>query len=186
MVKTFSDKYKTNNITIYPGEIYVSNKNELITTVLGSCISICLYDNINGISGLNHYMLPEQSNKNIKCTIDKTKMTTLRYGEIANVELLKQMIRLGANKNYIKAKIYGGASVLSKMTNVPTIGKRNILCAESFLKENNIPVISEDTGSSCGRKISFFTNSNEVLLKKINSDISDESGRSIKFNSFIL
>lgn len=173
MNKTFNEKYQVYQITIYPGEVYISRRNEIVSTILGSCVSVCLYDRKTGLSGMNHFMLPGQTNTNISCTIRETKLTGFRYGEIANVELLNQMLSLGAKIDNIEGGIYGGASIIPKIQiETLSIGQKNILCAVDFLKENNIPVKNEDVGCNYGRRIQFNTGSNKILSTKIDAELS--------------
>jgi chemotaxis protein CheD len=172
MTRVLNQEHKVDQVTLYPGEIYVTNSNEIITTILGSCVSLCLFDKINGISGMNHYMLPQKNGSDLKCTITETSLSLLRYGEIANKELLNQMVELGADLTFMEAKVFGGGSVISSLKYRPSIGQRNISCAEDFLLNNNIEIISKNIGSDHGRKISLFTETHNVLVRVLTDETS--------------
>ncbi|MGL1893199.1 MAG: chemotaxis protein CheD [Spirochaetaceae bacterium] len=171
MTRVFNQQYKIDQVTIFPGEVYVSRKDEIITTILGSCISICLFDKKNGVSGMNHYMLPQNSNSNIEYLNNESNLSALRFGDNANKELINKMVEFGAEVTSIEAKIFGGGSIIPSTKNDQSIGQRNIFCAENFLINNNISIITEDTGSSNGRRISLFTDKHDVLVKEIFREI---------------
>ncbi len=104
--------------TLYPGEYFVTAKDEIILTILGSCISVCLYDEVNKISGINHFMLPESrrsgeiSNSN-QFYNDLYENPSLRYGSYSMELLINEMLKLGGQKKYMLAKVFGGGNVLS-------------------------------------------------------------------------
>jgi chemotaxis protein CheD len=137
----------------------VSSQSEWITTILGSCVAVCLYDPIQRIGGMNHYMLPLWNRKD---------NATPKYGDTAIKELIKKMLDAGCKIHNIKAKVFGG-SIMSQDGNNPyNINKQNISIAELILAEFNIPIVSTNVGGLRGRKIQFNPESGEIRHKFIN------------------
>ena len=145
---------------LYPATLHVSASPIHIHTILGSCVAVCLYDNIHKIGGMNHFMLPLWNGQGL---------ASPKYGNIAINKLVDKMVSLGCLKNSLKAKVFGGSDVLGTNTNYFNIGGRNIELAFSMLKDLNIPIISSDVGGKQGRKIKFYTFTSEVSLKYIES-----------------
>ena len=143
--------------------IAVSQEECIITTVLGSCISVCLWDMIAGIGGMNHYMLPLWNAEGLPSP---------RYGNIAIPRLIEKMTGSGGTKSNLRAKVFGGAEMLSVMKESKMkVGAQNIILAEDLLAKEGIPVISIDVGGHCGRRIHFNTRTGAVLLKRLSSDV---------------
>lgn len=142
---------------LYPGMMFAKNGQYIITTILGSCVSICLWDPILRIGGMNHYLLPLWNGEGLP---------TPRYGNVAIAMLIEKMISLGSRRDTIKAKIFGGASVLENVGGLLEVGSRNISLAEETLETENIGVLGYDVGGTVGRKIIFFTESGDVFVKK--------------------
>lgn len=171
MNKFFDITLNREIITIYPGELYITKKSELITTILGSCISIVLFDEQNSIGGINHYMLPAAPPESKKNSV----LPITRFGEYAIKTLIQEMINQGASLKNLKAKIFGGSNVLNfsskkdERKKDALIGEENINFARKFLKKIGIPIVSEDVGGVSSRKIFFDTTNYKVFLKRINS-----------------
>lgn len=151
-------------ITIYIGGYYVAKEPAVIKTVLGSCISVCLFDNKNKFGGMNHFMLPEmREGENPEDDYNNT-----RYGIYAMEVLINEIIKLGGKKENLTAKIFGGGHVLSTMTsNILQVPDKNIRFAKKFLYDEKIPIVSEDIGGMWPRKVFFFNTENKVLMKKL-------------------
>jgi chemotaxis protein CheD len=143
---------------LFPSTIYCSKEPSLITTVLGSCVSVCLYDAINRVGGINHYMLPLWNGDGL---------ATPKYGNIAIKKLLDAMLANGAYKNNIIAKVFGGGEVID--TNVANfhIGERNIAIAKSILEDERIIIKAISVGGKLGRKIIFDSLTGAVQHKFI-------------------
>ena len=162
--------------TIFAGEYYVSSKGEIISTVLGSCIAVCLFDRENKIGGMNHFMLPDSHQKSklhlleSKLRDEELCQKEMRYGIVSMEVLIAQMIKLGAERKNISAKIFGGGKVLNSNSNITSIGERNIGFTKAFLKTEGIAIQKEDTGAYYGRKIFFLTINNSVFVKKVGID----------------
>lgn len=180
------DAIKSKSINILPGEYYVSNNNEVISTLLGSCISVCLYDEINGIGGMNHFMLPNApSNRFINDNYEFDEIflnsSTLRYGAHSMELIINEIIKIGGEKQYLKSKVFGGGNVMLHNYKTKTIGEQNIDFIFGYLKAENIKVVSHDVGGNTGRKLFFDTKNNSVYIRKIPiTSIRDEGHKDVK------
>ena len=172
MYKKFNNKFGSEVVTIFPGEIYVSAEGEIISTVLGSCIAVCLYDKYNKIGGMNHFMLPV----NRAAEVDVSQLMKqpgifyskeLRYGTVSMEVLIGELQKIGADRKNLKAKIFGGGRVLKEQSGHLDIGAKNIKFAEAYLKLENIDIVKKSVGEDHGRKIFFMTDNFKVLLKKV-------------------
>jgi chemotaxis protein CheD len=159
-----SDELVKNNHYLLAGNIFVSTEPHVITTVLGSCVSVCLWDSVLHIGGMNHFMLPLWNGEGL---------ASPKYGNIAVTKLLERLLDHGSHRRNLRAKIFGGGVVLKVTNPFMNIGERNIRLAEDMLREEGIPVVSSDTGGKTGRKILFNTESGVVLLKKLAQPIDD-------------
>ncbi|MEQ8763294.1 MAG: chemoreceptor glutamine deamidase CheD [Planctomycetota bacterium] len=148
---------------IVAGEYYVTDQEEGILTVLGSCISACIRDKIFGIGGMNHFMLPISKNDDDKW-VDSCVDPSNRYGNFAMENLINAVIRNGGHREHLEVKIFGGGKVLELGTD---IGKRNIEFVKRYLANERLPVIAEDVGDICPRKVVFFPRSGTVKLKRL-------------------
>lgn len=162
MHKYYDRKFNKDSISIAPGEFYVSEKDIIIQTVLGSCISVCLFSDFSPYSGMNHFMLPGNL-----CRSDIANCGSGRYGMYAMELLINSLMKLGVKKNALKAKVFGGGNVLDLKNVKKTVGENNVAFINSFLEKENIPIISSHIGGDYARKIFFFVESKKVLLKKI-------------------
>ena len=157
---SYSKKFKKRVIEIFPGEYHVvKRKNVILSTLLGSCVSVCLYDPVNSIVGLNHIMI---SNKVKYGERDLTPDT--RYGIHAMEVLINQMIKKGASRKFLKAKVFGGGQVLNQKTD---IAYNNVKFAYEYLTAESIKILSKDTGGSHGRKIYLMSKNFTIYLRRI-------------------
>jgi len=141
---------------LYPSTLFASKEPYVVKTILGSCVAICLWDPVTKIGGINHYMLP---------TWNGNDLASPKYGNIAIDKLLERMVHLGAKRENLKAKIFGGGELIESGANGTLIGERNIRVARLILEEKKIPVVASSTGGRKGRKILFFTDTGEVRHK---------------------
>ena len=142
---------------LYPSNFHVSVKPCLVTTVLGSCIAVCLIDKVKNIGGINHFMLPYWNGEGL---------ASAKYGNIAMEKLLNKMIALGGKIENFEAKIFGGAN--QSNFSMP-IGVRNRDAAIEFLNMVQIPIVADSTLGTQGRKIIFETNTGIVKMKLLRS-----------------
>ncbi len=141
------------------GEVFISQEGYEITTILGSCVSVCLWDTKLGIGGMNHYLLPLWNGEGL---------SSPRYGNIAIKKLIQKMESLGCRRKDLVAKVFGGASVLQHGgKGYLEVGQRNIVIAKDMLKEEKIRVISSDVDGELGRKIIFDTADGGVMVKMV-------------------
>ncbi|MFA6195407.1 MAG: chemotaxis protein CheD [Sulfurimonas sp.] len=143
---------------IHVGQIHVDVAPAAISTVLGSCVSVCLYDKIQGIGGMNHYLLPFWNGNGLQSP---------KFGNIAIPKLIETMLDRGATLKNMEAKIFGGASMNASVLDNMMIGQKNILVAKEILNEYKIAIVAEDVGEQNGRKIQFNLEYGKVLLKYI-------------------
>jgi len=147
---------------ISPGEYYYTDKNMLIVTVLGSCVSACIRDTVSGIGGMNHFMLPDGA----KSDKDNPVSESMRYGTYAMEVLINQLLRNGARRENLEAKIFGGGNVLRSFT-TNNVGDRNAAFVKQYLKDEGIRVTGEDLLDIYPRKVYFFPKTGKVLVKKL-------------------
>ncbi|MCL1143046.1 chemoreceptor glutamine deamidase CheD [Shewanella gaetbuli] len=148
-------------VKILPGEYFATTQNTLIVTVLGSCVSVCLRDPVLGIAGMNHFLLPSDN-----CHQGGETSASARYGVYAMEILINHLLKLGANKSRLEAKVFGGGNVLEGFTTV-NVGERNAEFVQEYLTMERIPIIAADLLDIYPRKVYFFPETGKVLVKKI-------------------
>ncbi len=158
----FDRTFDCNAAKISPGEYYYTDKDMVIVTVLGSCVSACIRDSISGIGGMNHFMLPDSA----AADKDSPVSESMRYGTYAMEVLINQLLRNGARRENLEAKIFGGGNVLKSFTTM-NVGDRNAVFVRKFLKEERIRVTSEDLLDIYPRKVYYFPKTGRVLVKKL-------------------
>ncbi|MDO9204523.1 chemoreceptor glutamine deamidase CheD [Methylotenera sp.] len=158
----FDRTFDCNAAKISPGEYYFTDKDMVIVTVLGSCVSACIRDTITGIGGMNHFMLPDSA----AADKDSPVSESMRYGTYAMEVLINQLLRNGARRENLEAKIFGGGNVLKSFTTM-NVGDRNAIFVRKFLKEERIRVTSEDLLDIYPRKVYYFPKTGRVLVKKL-------------------
>ncbi|MFH0926682.1 MAG: hypothetical protein V1872_13800 [bacterium] len=162
MYQKSTSKYNMPITIIYPGEFYATSGREVIHTVLGSCVSACLFDELSEVGGMNHFMLPGSFEKAFY--LEKSG----RYGMFAMELLINEVLKLGADRRRLRAKVFGGGHIIESFRktdgNVP---QSNIKFIREYLMAEDIPVLSEDLGGEHGRRVFFFTENNEVLISRI-------------------
>lgn len=142
-------------VKVLPGEYFVHDEDILITTTLGSCIATCLWDRRRRIGGMNHFVLPEG-----------TGADPGRYGEHAMATLLAEMLRRGAARETIEAKVFGGAAVVDGIDAID-VGALNTRFVLDYLRRERIPVVSTDVLDACPRLVCFLPADGRVLVKRL-------------------
>ncbi|WP_018953821.1 chemoreceptor glutamine deamidase CheD [Thioalkalivibrio sulfidiphilus] len=145
---------------ILPGEYYVTLYGELITTVLGSCVSACVRDRKLGIGGMNHFMLPHSE----RVEAWGGASAAARYGSYAMETLINDILKNGGRREHLEVKIFGGGQVLAQMTDV---GRKNIAFVREFIRVEGLNLVAEDLGGPHPRKVVFFPDSGRVRIKKL-------------------
>ena len=141
---------------LHAGQYMVAPQPTQITTVLGSCVAICLWDPFLRIGGMNHYMLPINP---------AATERTMRFADCATEALIAGLMAAGATESRLEAKVFGGASVLGITGGV--LGDKNIQAARQQLGDRSIPIVAEDVGGSRGRKLIFRTDTGLSLVKVV-------------------
>lgn len=146
---------------ILPGEYYFTPKDMLIVTVLGSCVAACIRDRVTGIGGMNHFMLPDGGNDT-----DSPISASMRYGTYAMEILINDLLKAGARRENLEAKVFGGGNVLRGFVAI-NVGERNAQFVRDYLRAENIRVVAEDLNDVHPRKVYFFPRTGKVLVKKL-------------------
>jgi len=146
--------FKNAAVKILPGEYFVDTDDLLVMTTLGSCIAACLWDRTARIGGMNHFMLPEGNGD------------SGRYGSFAMELLINEMMKRGASKSRMEAKIFGGGAVISGMNSI-NVGERNTNFVIDYLKLERIPIVSKDVMDVYPRKVCFLPASGKAMVKRL-------------------
>ncbi len=162
MQKSVDPAEGISTIKILPGEFYVTKDNERIETVLGSCISACVRDPIAGVGGMNHFMLPVDKNSTGRSELTGAN----RYGNYAMENLVNSLLQLGAKRERLEFKLFGGGRIMSSMTNV---GWYNIGFAFDYIYTEGFKIVSQDIGDIYPRKILYYPLSGRVRVRRLNA-----------------
>lgn len=146
---------------LLPGEYYATGENMMLVTVLGSCVAACIRDPQSGVGGMNHFMLPESGHE-----ADSPLSRSARYGAYAMEILIDRLIRLGARRNRLEAKAFGGGSVLRGFT-VNSVGECNSIFVQDYLAGEGIRLVAQDLLDVYPRKVCFFPASGRALVKRL-------------------
>jgi chemotaxis protein CheD len=152
------------SVKILPGEYYVTRGDEAVTTVLGSCISACIRDPKLNVGGMNHFMLPEDNSVGPNNWLDPAVGLATRYGSHAMESLINDLLKLGATRERLEIKLFGGGRILTGMTDV---GERNIGFIKSYIQLEGLRVAAEDMGGTQPRKVIYFPASGRCKLRKL-------------------
>jgi chemotaxis protein CheD len=144
----------------------VTRSDEVISTVLGSCISACVRDPAIRVGGMNHFMLPEDTTSGRSSWLDPRAGLATRYGSFAMESLINDLLKCGARKERLEVKLFGGGNIISALTD---IGARNIEFARAFLRLERLPVSAEDVGDVFPRRVVYFPSSGRVLVRRLKS-----------------
>ncbi|MCP4995153.1 MAG: chemotaxis protein CheD [Gammaproteobacteria bacterium] len=163
-----NDNNGVSRITIDPGEYYVSHKPVVISTLLGSCVAACLYDPVKHIVGMNHFLL---ANNRYAKNMPVIESEAGRYGIHAMELLINEMLKIGAQRNNLKAKVFGGGDVLryyrGDKDNFFYVGEINSRFVREFLQNEKIQITASDLGSDYGRVVHFRSRDFSAFMKKI-------------------
>lgn len=147
------------SLYLYPGQLFASAEAHRITTILGSCVAVCLWDAKRGGGGMNHYLLPGPSGG----------AGSPRYADAAIPRLIERLEAIGIRREDLRAMIFGGASVIAvfRTGDREHLGEKNVAMARSILRAAGIPVVSEDVGGQQGRRLVFDTGDGSVFVRPI-------------------
>jgi chemotaxis protein CheD len=151
---------------ILPGEFFVTRHNESMNTVLGSCVAACIRDPALRVGGMNHFMLPVASGQSGGAWGDGPDGVATRYGAYAMEQLINELMKMGAKRERLEVKLFGGGRILKSGTDV---GEKNIAFARDFLRQEALAVTAEDLGDVYPRRVVYFPNSGSAMVKRLPS-----------------
>ena len=154
----YDSNFDTEAVKILPGEYYVSAKDMVLVTVLGSCVAACVRDRVNGMGGMNHFMLPGDSSDILSASA--------RYGTYAMEKMINDLLKMGAKRANLEAKLFGGGNVLRGIT-LTNVGGRNAEFARDYLNTEKIVIVAQDLLDIYPRKVYFFPHSGKVMVRKL-------------------
>jgi chemotaxis protein CheD len=146
-------------VKVLPGEFYVDQEEIPVVTLLGSCVAACLRDPVAKVGGMNHFLLPDGLDSDLAGSGG-------RYGVNAMEMLINELVKRGAVRSRLEAKIFGGGHVMKNFTSM-NVGERNAKFIRNFLKLEGIKILSEDLMDKFPRKVCFFPKSGRALVKRL-------------------
>ena len=149
-------------VKVLPGEFFVADEDLLVLTTLGSCIAACLWDREKRVGGMNHFLLPDTGSDSGGAS------DSGRYGNVAMDLLIGEMVKRGATRSTMEAKVFGGGAVISGMNTI-NIGERNTAFVLDYLRTERIPVVSKDVLDIYPRKVCFLPASGKAMVKRLAS-----------------
>ena len=151
----------TRAVYMHAGQLVIATEPTQITTILGSCVAVCVWDPVSRIGGMNHFMLPFDSG---------TQTATPRYAKHATAALLVDVALAGARLTRLRAKIFGGACVMEAFRSAGRdLGAQNVEIARQLLASARVTIVAEDVGGNHGRKLVFRTDNGEAVIKRVTS-----------------
>jgi chemotaxis protein CheD len=159
---------------LLPGDYYVTCEDEVLDTVLGSCVSACIRNPRLRIGGMNHFMLPRPSGTG-NDTWDSLAGRATRYGSASMEQLINRILSAGGNRDELEVKIFGGGKVLSSLSDV---GMHNVSFVRDFLRQEGLRVASEDVGNTCPRHVQYFPMSGRVRVRHLTSRVVEDVANS--------
>jgi chemotaxis protein CheD len=165
-IRRYRDPVSGNVIAkLLPGDFYVTKEDEVLDTVLGSCVSACIRNPKTGVGGMNHFMLPHpRSEKGGSDAWNAVAGTATRYGSASMEQLINKILTAGGLRSDLEVKVFGGARVLAAITDV---GEHNVVFVREFLKQEGLTVVSEDVGDTRPRHVQYFPATGRVRVKHL-------------------
>ena len=156
----FDRDFGRSAVKLLPSEYYVTTKPTVMLTVLGSCVAACLHDPYAAVAGMNHFMLPDEAGGG------PDHPDAMRYGTHSMDVLVRELVRAGARRERLQAKVFGGAAVLPNMPFL-NVGDRNAQFVLRYLQEQDINLYAQDLGGSHARRVGFMSDSGKVVVRKL-------------------
>jgi chemotaxis receptor (MCP) glutamine deamidase CheD len=150
-------------VTIYLGDVYACREPTIIKTLLGSCVAVCLWDPATGIGGMNHFLLPRSSSS--------APEEPTRFGVHAMDLLIGEMLKAGAERSRLRAKVFGGAHVLAVAEDEDSVPSQNISFALEFLRRDGFKLTGEDLGGYQPRRVHFQTDTGRAFVRRLASAV---------------
>lgn len=152
-------------VKLMPGDIYVTNQHEYLSTILGSCIAVCMRDTAMGIGGMNHFMLPQKTAYSSSDWGTNPVTYASRYGSWAMEYLINEILKQGGQRDQLELKVFGGGNVIPALSN--DIGQRNIDFLHDYVKREGLSIAAADLGEQFSRKIIFCPKTGKVKVKRV-------------------
>ncbi|WP_020205573.1 MULTISPECIES: chemoreceptor glutamine deamidase CheD [Cupriavidus] len=160
----FDREFGKQAIKLLPNEYYVTREDVVLTTVLGSCVAACIRDETAGVGGMNHFMLPDDDGAGAGA--DRLLSASMRYGSYALEVLINDLLKMGARRERLEAKVFGGGAVLANMTTL-NIGDRNAEFVLKYLKTEEVRVAAQDLRGPHARRVSYFPLTGLALVRRL-------------------
>jgi len=179
----FDDRFNIEAIKITPGQYYVTRKDKMIVSVLGTCVGACIRDRVRGIGGMNHFMLADWGRD-----ASNPDSRAAQHGLFAMDKLIDQLLKKGAQSHWLEAKIFGGSDLLREINSVD-MGNVNTEFLRTYLESRGIRIVADSTGGVYPRKVYFFPKTGEVMVRTLtkanNTTIIDrEKAYKVRLNGF--
>jgi len=159
--RTWNAEYERFAAQIMPGEFYVTREDELIMTLLGSCVAACVRDRRTGIGGMNHFMLPEGSDAS---SADWIERASTRFGNFAMEQLINELLKLGARRQDLEIKLAGGGRMYDSSSNV---GLDNAQFAVRYLEAEGLNLAAQDLGGAWPRKVRYLPREGSMRVSRL-------------------
>lgn len=153
-------------VKVFQGECYVTDQDEILSTILGSCIAACVRDPIVGVGGMNHFLLPQGQNGGSSAK-QSDAGAAMRYGNFSMEKLINEIMKRGGDRRRLEAKVFGGGNVLRSGMN---IGHSNAAFIEEYLSAEGIPIAAKDLRGTLPRAVRYFPNSGRVLVRAVDAN----------------
>lgn len=157
----WDSRFECTALKILPGEYLVTGDDVMLVTVLGSCVAACICDPLLRIGGMNHFMLPDSGSSDVN-------NESTRYGAYAMEMLLNDLLKRGAARQRLQAKVFGGGAVLPGFTTT-NIGAQNASFVINYMNAEHIPVQAQDLGDTCPRRVHYFPQTGRTMVKRLPS-----------------
>lgn len=159
----WDDTHHSVTAKILPGEYYVTDRDEMIVTVLGSCVSACVRDAVSGIGGMNHFMLPMERGSGGSWEVPGVDAST-RYGSHAMERLINDILKHGGRRANLEVKVFGGGKIIAHMADV---GLKNIEFVRAYIDGEGLRLVASDLGDSYPRKVYYRPATGKVYMKRL-------------------
>lgn len=158
----FDARLDCDTVKLLPNEYYVTGEEIMLSTVLGSCVAACVRDAAAGVGGMNHFMLPGGEDA------QREGGDAMRYGAYSMEILINELLKAGARRERLEAKVFGGGAVLDQMRQL-NIGERNAEFVLDYLRTEHIPVLAQDLRGEQARRVHYFPRTGQVLMRRLPS-----------------
>lgn len=153
----YDAKERITVVKIFAGDLHVSTtKDEMISTILGSCVSACIRDPYVGVGGMNHFLLPSNDE------MDSKHSDAARYGLFAMESLINGVLKAGGHKDRLEIKVFGGGNVTN---NSARIGSKNAKFIREFLSQEGFSKFSEDLEGEHPRRVHYYPSTGKVMMR---------------------